>query len=242
MGYSPGVLDYDLEAQRYDATRGGEPRARAAADAALALVPETAHTLLDLACGTAIVTRHLTRPGLRAIGVDRASGMLRAAAPRLSGAAFQADARHLPFADATFDAVTAVWLLHLLDDAAPVIAEAARVLRPGGVFVTTVDKAAAHLVGSDICALVAPHGRRRPPTDATARVTQLAAEHGLRPQGSATFTGHGQGRVPAKLAREVRTGRIHAKGGEDLAARLEALPDQKTARPDPVYTLLAFSS
>ncbi|MGW2345074.1 class I SAM-dependent methyltransferase [Streptomyces sp. NPDC001661] len=235
------MLDYDEEANRYDATRGGEPRARAAADAVLTLVPENARTLLDLACGTGLVTRHLTRPdGPRPIGIDRASGMLRAAAPRLSGAAFQADARHLPFADGTFDAVTAVWLLHLLDDAAPVIAEAARVLRPGGVFVTTVDKAAAHLVGSDICALVAPHGRRRP-ADAAARITQLAAEHGLRPQGSATFTGHGQGRVPAELAREVRAGRIYAKAGEDLAARLEALPDQRTARPDPVYTVLAFS-
>ncbi|MFZ3560934.1 class I SAM-dependent methyltransferase [Streptomyces sp. BH055] len=235
------MLDYDQEAARYDATRGGEPRARAAADAVLGLVPPGAHTLLDLACGTGIVTRRMTRTGLRPFGVDRASGMLRAAAPRLSGAAFQADARRLPFADATFDAVTAVWLLHLLDDAAPVIAEAARVLRPGGVLVTTVDKAAAHLVGSDICALVAPHGSRRPPSDATARITQLAAGHGLRPSGAATFTGHGQGRVPAKLAREVRAGRIHAKGGEELAARLEALPDQEAPRPDPTYHVVAFS-
>ncbi|NEB75714.1 SAM-dependent methyltransferase, partial [Streptomyces sp. SID14478] len=56
------MLDYDLEAVRYDATRGGEPRARAAADALLPLVPGTARTLLDLACGTGIVTRRLTRP------------------------------------------------------------------------------------------------------------------------------------------------------------------------------------
>ncbi|MFI5660267.1 class I SAM-dependent methyltransferase [Streptomyces sp. NPDC051684] len=235
------MLDYDEEANRYDATRGGEPRARAAADAVLALVPENAHTLLDLACGTGIVTRHLTREGLRPFGVDRAAAMLRGAAPRLSGAVCQADVRRLPFADDTFDAVSAVWLLHLLPDAAPVVAEAARVLRPGGVFVTTVDKAAAHLGGSDICALVAPHGRRRL-ADATARITQLAAEHGLHPHGSAGFTGHGQGRVPAKLAREVRAGRIYPKGGEDLAAHLEALPNQQTARPDPVYTVLAFSA
>ncbi|MEB8341883.1 class I SAM-dependent methyltransferase [Streptomyces endophyticus] len=234
------MLDYDEEANRYDATRGGEPRAQAAADAVLGLVPENAHTLLDLACGTGLVTRRMTRPGLHPIGVDRASGMLRAAAPRLSGAALQADARQLPFVDSTFDAVTAVWLLHLLDDAAPVIAEAARVLRPGGVFVTTVDKAAAHLVDSDICALVGPHGRR-PPTDATERITTIAAEHGLRPQGSATFVGHGQGRVPARLAREVRAGRIYARGGEELAARLEGLPDQAAPRPDPTYTLLAFA-
>ncbi|MFJ9125637.1 class I SAM-dependent methyltransferase [Streptomyces sp. NPDC102340] len=236
------MLDYDQEAQRYDATRGGEPRAQAAADAVLELVPPHAHTLLDLACGTGLVTRRLTRPALRPIGVDRATGMLRAAAPRLSGAAYQADARQLPFANGTFDAVTAVWLLHLLDDAEPVVAEAARVLRPGGVFVTTVDKAAAHLVGSDVCTLVAPHGSRRPPPDATARITSIAADHGLRPHGSATFVGHGQGRVPARLAREVRAGRMYARGGEELASRLEALPAPEAPRPDPTYTLLAFTA
>ncbi|MFF3492836.1 class I SAM-dependent methyltransferase [Streptomyces sp. NPDC002795] len=236
------MLDYDEEANRYDATRGGEPRAEAAADAVLGLVPPGARTLLDLACGTGLVTRRMTRPGLRPFGVDRAAGMLRAAAPRLSGAAFQADAYQLPVADGTFDAVTAVWLLHLLEDAAPVVAEAARVLRPGGVFVTTVDKVAAHLVGSDICALVTPHAGRRPPADATARVTSLAAEHGLRPHGSATFVGHGQGRVPARLAREVRAGRVYARGGGELASRLEILPDPETPRPDPTYTLLAFAA
>ncbi|MGD6742211.1 class I SAM-dependent methyltransferase [Streptomyces sp. BH106] len=235
------MLDYDQEARRYDATRGGEPRAEAAADGVLELVPPGAHTLLDLACGTGLVTRRLTRPALRPIGVDRAAGMLRAAAPRLSGAAFQADVRQLPFATGTFDAVTAVWLLHLLDDAAPVVAEAARVLRPGGVFVTTVDKAAAHLVGSDVCALVEPY-RHRPPTDATARITSIAAEHGLRPHGSATFVGHGQGRTPARLASDVRAGRMYARGGEDLASRLEALPDPEAPRPDPTYTLLAFAA
>lgn len=234
------MLDYDQEARRYDATRGGEPRAEAAAEAVLGLVPPTARTLLDLACGTAIVTRRLTREGLRPIGVDRAAGMLRAAAPRLSGAAFQADVHRLPFADATFDAVTAVWLLHLLPDAAPVVAEAARVLRPGGVLVTTVDKTAAHLVGSDLCALVAPYAGRRPAADAADTVTGLAARHGLRPHGSATFAGHGQGRAPALLAREVRAGRTYAKGGEELAARLEALPDPRTPRPDPTYQVRAY--
>jgi SAM-dependent methyltransferase len=237
------VLDYDAEAARYDATRGGEPRAAAAADAVLGLVPPGARTLLDLACGTGIVTRRLTRPGLRPHGVDRAAGMLRAAAPRLGGAGgavVQGDVHRLPFRDAAFDAVTAVWLLHLLDDAAPVVAEAARLLRPGGVLVTTVDKGAAHLMGSDICALVEPY-RTRGPADAAARVTALAAAHGLRPSGEARFTGHGQGRTPATLAADVRAGRIYARGGEDLARALEALPDQERPRPEPRFHVLAFA-
>ncbi|MEU6391550.1 class I SAM-dependent methyltransferase [Streptomyces sp. NPDC046939] len=233
------MLDYDAEAVRYDATRGGEPRAQAAAEAVLGLVPDGARTLLDLSCGTGIVTRRLTRPGLRPFGVDLADGMLRAAAPRLAGRVARADCRQLPFRDGAFDAVTSVWLLHLLDDAAPVVAEAARVLRPGGVYVTTVDKNAAHLVGSDLCAVVGPY-RPRPPADAADLITSYAVGHGLRPCGRATFVGHGQGRTPARVAREVRAGRIYAAGGEKLARRLEQLPDQDVSRPDPTYTVLAY--
>jgi ubiquinone/menaquinone biosynthesis C-methylase UbiE len=40
--------------------------------------------------------------------------------------------------------VTAIWLLHLVGDPAPILGEVARVLRAGGRFVTTVDKNAAH--------------------------------------------------------------------------------------------------
>jgi SAM-dependent methyltransferase len=42
-------------------------------------------------------------------------------------------AEHLPFDDATFDLVTAYSVFHHLADHRPVLAEAARVLRPGGV-------------------------------------------------------------------------------------------------------------
>ncbi|MFD6494674.1 SAM-dependent methyltransferase, partial [Streptomyces sp. NPDC060188] len=78
------MLDYDSEADRYDATRGGEPRAAAAADAVLTLVPDGARTLLDLACGTGIVTRRLAagRPGLRVLGAGAAHRMAPRAAAR----------------------------------------------------------------------------------------------------------------------------------------------------------------
>ncbi|MBX4176244.1 SAM-dependent methyltransferase, partial [Streptomyces geysiriensis] len=48
------MLDYDKEAEVYDASRGGEPRAEAAARAVLSLVPPRARELLDVACGTGI--------------------------------------------------------------------------------------------------------------------------------------------------------------------------------------------
>lgn len=96
-------------------------------------------------------------------GVDLTYGMARTATERLPGAIVLADGRRLPFPDGAFDAVTSVWLLHLLDgpgDVRTAVAECARVLRPGGAYVTTVDKAAAHDVGSDIDAVLAPRPRR----------------------------------------------------------------------------------
>ncbi|MFF1705988.1 methyltransferase domain-containing protein [Streptomyces sp. NPDC058252] len=235
------MLDYDEEADEYDATRGGEPRAAAAADAVLGLVPESAHSLLDVACGTGIVTRRLVagRPGLRVTGADAAHGMARRAAARLPGAVVRSDSRQLPFADRSFDAVSVIWLLHLLADAGTVVAEAARVLRPGGVLVTTVDKAAAHHVDSDIDALTAPYCTERA-TDEAGLVTAYAADHGLLPSGTARFRGHGQGRTPRRLARYVRSGEIYAAGGTALAERIEALRDPDSPRPDPEFTLRAF--
>ncbi|MGW4320930.1 class I SAM-dependent methyltransferase [Streptomyces sp. NPDC004684] len=243
------MLDYDEEAARYDALRGGEPRAAAAAEAVLGLLPETVGELLDLGCGTGIVTRRLAagRPGARVTCLDRAPAMTLRAAARLPGAVVRADSRRLPFPDGRFDAVTSVWLLHLLpapEDVRAVVAECARVLRPGGVWVTTVDKAAGHNVGSDIDAVLAA----RPPSaarDAGDEVAGYAAEHGLRPAGRARFPGVGQGRSPRSTVEDLRRGWfVTLPPGEPLAeefaARLASLPDQDRPRPDPVFTLRAF--
>lgn len=243
------MLDYDKEADVYDASRGGEPRAAAAADAVLGLVPAAARRLLDVACGTGIVTRRFAsaRPALRVTGADLTHAMAHRAAARLPGAIVLADSRRLPFADGVFDAVTSVWLLHLIDDADDVrsiVAECARVLRPGGVYVTTVDKAAAHDVGSDIDAVLAPRPRR-PAPDAEPRVEAYAAAQGLVDAGRARFPGRGQGRSPRRTAADLRRGwfTLLPPGDprtDDFAARLEALPDQDRPRPDPVFALRAF--
>ncbi|MES5818980.1 class I SAM-dependent methyltransferase [Streptomyces sp. RG80] len=243
------MLDYDKEADAYDVTRGGEPRAAAAADAVLGFLPDSARRLLDVACGTGIVTRRLARarPALRVVGADLTYGMARMAAARLPGAIVLGDSRRLPFADGVFDAVTSVWLLHLIDDADDVrsiVAECARVLRPGGVYVTTVDKAAAHDVGSDIDAVLAPRPRR-PAPDAEPRVEAYAAAQGLVDAGRARFPGRGQGRSPRRTAADLRRGWFTLLPPGDprtdgFAARLESLPDQDRPRPDPVFALRAF--
>ncbi|MFD9887164.1 class I SAM-dependent methyltransferase [Streptomyces alboflavus] len=242
------MLDYGKEAVRYDASRGGEPRAVAAADAVLSLLPPGTGPLLDVACGTGLVTRRLAaEPSLRVVGVDAAYGMARMAADRVPGTVVLGDSRRLPFRDGTFDAATAVWLLHLLsdpDEAAAVVGECARVLRPGGVLVTTVDKAASHNVGSDIDAALA--GRPvRSPVDGAARVEQYAAAYGLTRAGGARFRGHGQGRSPRSTVEDLRRGwftSVPPDGAlaDRFARRLAELPDQEVRRPDPEFALLAF--
>ena len=54
------------------------------------------------------------------------------------GGALRGDARRLPFADGTFDAVVTSEVLEHIQDDVSAIAELARVLRPGGTFACTV--------------------------------------------------------------------------------------------------------
>ncbi|MEO6144233.1 MAG: class I SAM-dependent methyltransferase [Dermatophilaceae bacterium] len=172
-------FDYAVEAERYDATRGGQERAEAAAAAIIGLVPVLG-TVLDVAGGTGIVSRRMAARGHRVAVIDLIPEMLRLAQARLPGVAACMDASRLAVADASIDTVTMVWLLHLVPNVEPLIADAARVLRSGGHLVTTVDKAAAN---GEV---------RENPSDARAIVTGLAAVHGLVPAGETSFVGVGQ--------------------------------------------------
>ncbi|MFD7322994.1 class I SAM-dependent methyltransferase [Streptomyces sp. NPDC059875] len=240
------MLDYDAEADRYDETRGGVPRARAAAEAVLRLVPPGARTLLDLACGTGLVTERLGRPGLRVYGADAAHGMARKAGRRVPGGVVLADARRLPFPDASVDAISAVWLLHLVPFSDAIVAEAARVLRPGGVLIATVDKDAAHDVGSDIDRALAPYRSHARASDRADRITATAAAHGLEAAGATRFTGHGQGTTPRRTAENLRSGYYASwfDGSPEttaaLVAELAGLPDQDRPRGDPDYRLVSY--
>ncbi|MFD4139811.1 class I SAM-dependent methyltransferase [Streptomyces sp. NPDC058572] len=240
------MLDYDREAVHYDATRGGVPRADAAAAAVLGLLPRSARTLLDIGCGTGLVTQRLVRPGLRVFGADSSHGMARKAVERTGGDVVLGDVRRLPMRAAAVDAVSAVWLLHLVREAAAVVAEAARVLRPGGVFITTVDKDAGHDVESDIDAVLAPYRSFGEAFDRSDLMERHAAECGLRPAGRARFAGHGQGRTPRGAADALLAGRYRSWFGDDaatareLAAALARLPGQEVTRAEPSYVLRAF--
>lgn len=117
---------------------GQDPRwRRALLDA---VDPGPGQRVLDVACGTGLVTMGLARRDCAVTGLDQSEAMLDGARaklarhPELSGQVtlVSGQAERLPFADASFDALTFTYLLRYVDDRAATMRELARVVRPGG--------------------------------------------------------------------------------------------------------------
>jgi demethylmenaquinone methyltransferase/2-methoxy-6-polyprenyl-1,4-benzoquinol methylase len=92
-------------------------------------------TVLDVATGTGAVVRELQRQkGCKVVGVDQSPEMLAEARRRLGPELelVEASAEHLPFPDASFDALTFTYLLRYVADPPATLRELARVVRPGG--------------------------------------------------------------------------------------------------------------
>ena len=220
----PGSGYYDAEAPAYDETRGGTARAASATTAIGRLVTGPPGTALDVAGGTGIVSAALAGRGWSVLVTDASMGMLRIARERLPRRVVAADATRLPVRDDCVDLVTAVWLLHLLaiPGADAVVAEARRVLRPGGWFVTTVDKDLAQ-------------GRvRRTNGDHRDRLEQVARRLGLTPAGSTYFAaetkgGAGIARFPVAAFRKPQ-GEVAMSGGTS-SSRSTRCTTRSMARP-----------
>jgi SAM-dependent methyltransferase len=99
--------------------------------------------VIELGCGTAYFSAWLARSGARPVGVDPTHAQLTTAArcQRRSGMMFpliEADAQDVPLRDASFDLVLSEYGASVWCDPDRWVAEAARLLRPGGrlVFLT----------------------------------------------------------------------------------------------------------
>ncbi len=125
-----GLLsDYSRQALAYDTTRGASPSVLAPLRRALAGAPGP--QLADIGGGTGNYALALAGEGWQPTVVDRSAQMLaQAGAKGLE--TVRANATRLPIADASFDAAMLVSMLHHVDDPAQALAEAKRVLRPGG--------------------------------------------------------------------------------------------------------------
>jgi SAM-dependent methyltransferase len=128
------------QAQRYDAwfdSPWGRYAWRTETRAVLgALGPLSGRRVADIGCGTGRLLHALTGRGARTVGIDTDPGMLALAVTR--GQVARADAHRLPLADASMDAAVTVATLEFTADPAQVLAEMARITRPGGRLVVAV--------------------------------------------------------------------------------------------------------
>ena len=114
--------------------------AETAVEAAIAKALEAGSLghLLDIGTGTGRMIELLGSRATSALGVDRSPEMLRLARGRIEGAGLahgvvrRSDMYALPPADGSIDTVIIHQVLHFADDPAAVVAEAGRVLAPGG--------------------------------------------------------------------------------------------------------------
>lgn len=127
---------FDTVAERYDLTNdilsAGQDRLwRRATVAAVGAAPGQA--VLDIAAGTGTSSEPFADAGVHVVPADFSLGMLRVGQRRRPDLAFTAaDATRLPFADASFDAVTMSFGLRNVVDVEAALREFARVTKPGG--------------------------------------------------------------------------------------------------------------
>jgi ubiquinone/menaquinone biosynthesis C-methylase UbiE len=126
------------QAVHYDSLVG--QMTQQAVDALLAAINVRPGTkLLDVASGPGYVAAEATRRGADAIGTDIATDMIDEAQRRFAGTKFEvADAEHLRYADASFDAVTCAFGMLHFPRPGKAVTEAYRVLRRTGRFAFSV--------------------------------------------------------------------------------------------------------
>ena len=101
-----------------------------------AVDPRPGQRILDLAAGTGTSSEPFARAGATVVPTDLSLGMLSVGKSRRPALSFvAADALQLPYADASFDAVTISFGLRNVEDTAGALRELRRVTRPGGILV-----------------------------------------------------------------------------------------------------------
>lgn len=133
---------WDNEAGGYDAEHDSETPARnplwirmAAVSSLLGASPGI---VLDCGMGPGRLLLELARRGWTVAGIDVSAEMValaRARLPEKTDQLLQGSVESLPFPAASFDAAVATGVLEYVEDVPRALAEVARVLRPGGLFV-----------------------------------------------------------------------------------------------------------
>lgn len=95
-------------------------------------------SILEVGCGPGLLAAHLAQLGIKIIGADRSPRMLRRASAHAHALGVQAaftlaNAENLHFRDNLFDRTIAASVINIVQDPCAVLAEMARVTRPGGL-------------------------------------------------------------------------------------------------------------
>lgn len=146
---------YDELVDRWWEPRGPFAMLHWLARARGALVPPADRpgaVLVDLGCGAGLLAPHVAGKGYRHVGVDLTASALDVAAAH-GVHAIRGDVTAVPLADGCADVVAAGEILEHVADHAGVVAEACRLLRPGGLLV--IDTIAATALGRFIAVRVA---------------------------------------------------------------------------------------
>lgn len=120
-----------------------------------ALAPKPGQRLLDVGCGAGLFAQLAAGSGAVVCGIDASKAMLDIAADRVPAGDFRkGDLETLPYRDSSFDVVTGFNAFQFAANPSRALAEAARVVRPGGaVVVVTWGKPALMPAASVITAL-----------------------------------------------------------------------------------------
>ena len=120
-----------------------------------------ARRVMDVGCGTGILTRRLSRHPLitAAAGCDLSMGMLRQASARGVAALVQGDAQRLPVRSASVDAVVCTESFHWYPDPDAALAEFARVVVPGGAVVIALVNVRTRAQSESVHALTSAAGQ-----------------------------------------------------------------------------------
>jgi ubiquinone/menaquinone biosynthesis C-methylase UbiE len=156
---------YSLVAGIYDFRVGTFLRSRK--PALEALRPNPGDTVLDLACGTGLDFSYIIEwigPKGRIVGVDLTRPMLKRAQKKLTRhywdnvTLVEGDATNLPLTAASCDAILCSYAMAIIPDYRRAIAEAVRVLKPGGRLVLLEPKRGSALWARAVTPLVAVSG------------------------------------------------------------------------------------